>query len=287
MMKKFLFLSTFALGATALNETINGYKYFLSGPKVDLPKSQYEHDAADKALSLLKKRLGSEPLPQLPPDNVQAVLKLKQCLGSEKLEELLAPDMDDADKFWKDAIAKSNNNSWVSADTGGVAFLPNVTYLQFAAWYASANADAANLAAEPEHYVKETVQTGSGLASKILEGWGGVTTNFTIPNFGKPDHDKDPFLRPMPEYPVQQAGDKVLRDGTRFGVLHISVRPVSGKDYGQPSDGFEVYATIWYQDGVTDDHLDQERRHMVVEIVNLTLQAQKDIASGNFTAPAA
>ncbi|KAI2463268.1 hypothetical protein F4781DRAFT_417172 [Annulohypoxylon bovei var. microspora] len=280
MVKKIFFLSTFALGATALNETINGYKYFLSGPNVDQPKSQYEHAAADTALNLLKKRLGSEHLPDLPPDNVEAVLKLKQSLGTEKLKQLLQPDMDDADNFWRQAIGSSHNNTWVSADARGVAFLPNVSYLQFATWYASANADAANLAAEPEHYVKETVTNGTELSSKILEGWGGVTTNFTIPNFGKPDRDKDPFLRPLPEFPIQQAGDKDLRDGTRFGVLHISVRPVSGQDYGQPINGFEIYSTVWYQDGVSDDHLDQERRHMVVEIVNLTLQAQKDIASG-------
>ncbi|KAI0894964.1 hypothetical protein F4806DRAFT_471257 [Annulohypoxylon nitens] len=280
MFRNILCLSTLALGATALNETINGYKYFLSGPNVDLPKSQYEHDAANGALALLMKRLGSEHLPKLSPDNVTAVLELKQSLGSEKLKTILLPDAADADKFWNDAIDKSHNNSWVSADARAVVFLPNVTYLSFATWYASANADKANLAAEPEHYVKETVANGTQLSSKILEGWGGVTTNFTIPNFGTPDRVKDPFLRPLPEFPIQQAGDKNLRDGTRFGVLHIAVRPVNGSDYGQPADGFELYSTVWYQDGVSDDHLDLERRHMVVEIVNLTLQAQKDIASG-------
>ncbi|KAG4218656.1 hypothetical protein PC116_g32864, partial [Phytophthora cactorum] len=172
----------------------------------------------------------------------------------------------------------------VPDDARGVVFLPNVSFAQCAAWYASPNADAANLAANPEDYSKETVTTPTGLSSKILEGWGGVTTNFTIPNFGVPDLVKYPFLRPLPEFPVQQAGDKVLRDGTTFGVLHIALRPVKGADYGQPIDGFEVASTVWYQDGAEDDHLEQERRHMVIEIVNLTLQAQKDIESGKFAA---
>lgn len=275
-------LSTFAVGALALNETIAGYKYFLSGPKLAGKKVEYEHAAADTAFALLRKRLGNEPLPDLPDDSVAAVLKLKQDIGTAKLKELLAPDMDEADAFWHDVIDKSGD-SWVSADARGVVFLPNVTFLSFASWYASDRADAANLAANPEHYSKETVSTGlGGLSSKILEGWGGVTTNFTIPNFGLPDHIKHPFLRLLPEFPVQQAGDKVLRDGTIFGVLHIALRPVDGKDYGQPQEGFEIYSTIWYQDGATDDHLDQERRHMINEIVNLTLQAQKDIESGDF-----
>ncbi|KAL7628824.1 hypothetical protein AAE478_000339 [Parahypoxylon ruwenzoriense] len=286
MLKKTLSLSVFALGTVALNETIDTYSYFLSGPNVDQPKTQYEHAAADTALSLLKRRLGSEPLPDLPDDNVAAVLQLKQSLGPDRLKELLEPDVDEADLIWHDVVRNSTNStdSWVSADARGVAFLPNVTYLQFASWYASPNADAANLAANPEHYAKDTVATGTGeLSSKILEGWGGVTTNFTIPSFGPPDRAKHPFLRPLPEFPIQQAGDKVLSDGTTFGVLHIALRPVSGAGYGQSHDGFEVYSTVWYPDGATDEFLDKERRHMVIEIVNLTLQAQKDIESGKFS----
>ncbi|KAI0019167.1 hypothetical protein F4780DRAFT_780700 [Xylariomycetidae sp. FL0641] len=76
------------------------------------------------------------------------------------------------------------------------------------------------------------------------------------------------------------AGDKVLRDGIKFGTLHISVRPVAGAAYGQDRDGFEVFATVWYEDGIGADHVKAEAEHMITEIVNLTLQAQKDIASG-------
>ncbi|KAI1660010.1 hypothetical protein F4813DRAFT_386882 [Daldinia decipiens] len=282
MRNNILLFSAFALQASALNETISGYKYFLSGPKLAQTKTEYEHAAAEKALSLVEARLDG-PLPVLPEDSVAAILKLKQDIGTDELKVLLAPDQDDADKFWHDVISRSGDG-WVPADARGVVFLPNVSFAQFAAWYASPNADAANLAANPEHYAKETVTTPTGLASEILEGWGGVTTNFTIPNFNAPDRAKDPFLRELPDFPVQQAGDKVLRDGTRFGALHISLRPVKGADYGQPIDGFEVYSTVWYQDGAEDDHLEQERRHMVIEIVNLTLQAQKDIESGMFAA---
>ncbi|KAI1399866.1 hypothetical protein F4819DRAFT_397953 [Hypoxylon fuscum] len=287
MLKQIFPLVAFALGAVALNETIDGYAYFLSGPKQDQPKTDYEHEAAITALSLLKKRMAeaNETLPDLPEDNVAAVLTLKQYLTTSKLEVLLTHDMDDADTFWHDIINNSTSSltDWKAAKARGVIFLPNVTATSFAAWYASPYADAANLAANPEHYAKNTEQTSTGLSSKILEGWGGVTTNFTIPNFGVPDRASNPFLDPLPEFPIQEAGDKVLRDNTRFGVLHIAVRSVSGSDYGQGIDGFEVYSAVWYPSGVEDDHLEYESRHMINEIVNLTLQAQRDIENGTFT----
>ncbi|KAI5867006.1 hypothetical protein GGS23DRAFT_593735 [Durotheca rogersii] len=280
MLKQIIPLSVLALGAAALNETIDGYSYFLLGPRLEQTKSEYEHAAAITALSLLRERLGYRPIPSLPDDNVEAVLQLKQYLGVDALKELLAPDEDAADRVWHEVVSNSSE-AWVSADARGVVFLPNVTFDGFARWYASPLADAANLAANPEHYSKETVQNADGgLSSRILEGWGGVTTNFSIPSFGPPDRAKYPFLRDLPEFPVQQAGAKVLRDGTTFGILHISLRPVPGPDYGQPGVGFEIYATVWYPDGAQDVYLDQERRHMVIEIVNLTLQAQRDIASG-------
>ncbi|KAI1764548.1 hypothetical protein GGR53DRAFT_493399 [Hypoxylon sp. FL1150] len=286
MWKKILPAVAFAFTASALNETIDTYKYYLSGPKTDLPKSQYEHHFADVAIALLEKRLGNEPIPALPDDNVTAILQLKQYLGTDKLKELLEPDTEEADQIWHGIINKSGDG-WKPSDARGVIFLPNVSAATFAAWYASPNADAANLAANPEHYVKETVTTSTGLASQILEGWNGLTMNFTIPNFGAPNRTADPFLRPLPDFPIQQAGDKVLRDGTRYGVLHISLRDVNGSDYGQPINGFEVYATVWSQDGIPDDYVEQESRHEIVEIVNLTLQCKKDVDSGNFTMPSA
>ncbi|KAI0175731.1 hypothetical protein GGR52DRAFT_326914 [Hypoxylon sp. FL1284] len=281
MLKKSFLITALALTASAMNETIEGYNFFLSGPQTDEPKSQYEHAAADKAMSILKARLGNEALPDLPDDNVTAVLELKKYLGTDKLKEMLKPDTTDADMKWHAIIADSGDG-WKPADGHGVVFLPNVSASTYALWYASPNADAANLAANPEHYAKDTVQTATGLASQILEGWDGVTTNFTIPNFGAPNRTADPFLRPLPDFPIQQAGDKVLRDGTRFGVLHLALRDAKGADYGQPIDGFELYATVWYQDGIPDRYLEQEARHMVIEIVNLSLQCQKDIESGSF-----
>ena len=77
------------------------------------------------------------------------------------------------------------------------------------------------------------------------------------------------------------AGDEALAsDGTVFGVLQIAVRDVKGADYNQPMDGMHVWASVRYGDAVKDEHLEDERKHMTTEIINLTLQAHKDIESG-------
>jgi hypothetical protein len=243
-------------------EVFDGYTFIKSGPKVLKPKIEYEMPAAWEALN-----------------------QLKNNLGPEGLIKTLEPEIKKADAFWKDTIAKSTGK-WVSADGRGIAFLPDLTAVRFAAWSASPLADKANQNANPEHYVKRTEQGPNGtLVSDILEGWGGVTTHFKIPNYGTPDRKTHPFLRELPEFPIQAAGDKVLLDGTLFGVLHISVRDVKGSDYGQKYNGVEIYASVWYRDGVKDVHLEDERTHITNEIINLSLQAQKDIASGAFKPP--
>lgn len=253
-----------AIAAAQTTEVIDGIKFIKSGPHNDHPKDAYELNFARDALNRLKMRLG--------PDG---------------LIEALQPDIKEADSFWHDAIDKSSDK-WVPADGRAIGFFPNLTAAAFAAWSQSPLADKANNAANPEHYVKRTEEISPGvLRSEIVEGWGGVTTHFTIQDYGPPNATRHPMLRELPEFPFQAAGDKVLHDGTDavFGVLHISVRDVPGEEHGEEGNGVEVLATVWYGDGVEDAHLEDERQHMVVEIVNLTIQAQKDLESGEFGPP--
>ncbi len=124
-----------------------------------------------------------------------------------------------------------------------------------------------------------------------------MTTRFAIRDYGAPDRARYLPLpaRALPGFPARAAGAKVLLDGTgaTFGVLHIAVRDVDPAAYGEPDAGaapapapaFEVWASVWYGDGVPGDHLEAEREHMVTEIINLTTQAQKDIESGAFVPP--
>ncbi|KAF2273607.1 uncharacterized protein EI97DRAFT_436024 [Westerdykella ornata] len=118
---------------------------------------------------------------------------------------------------------------------------------------------------------------------------GGVTTLFNIPNFrlfNGSNFGDWPFLDPLKDFKYQAAGDKVLADGTRFGVLHIAARDVDGKHYGEPGKkGIEIKSFVWYGDGAKDEFLEHERQHMVIETIRLSIVAQKNLKDGQFKVP--
>lgn len=290
-LKTLLPVTLLAAGATAeqvVRETIDGYVFEHSGPVDVAPKAIYEIRGLKTANKLLKTRMGLNPttsddLAELRTEN----RRLKAEFDADGFLELLAPDIADADVFWQDVIRNSTTGSWIPADARGTAFLPNLTALAFAAWSESPRADRFNNDVNGEHYFKRTVTTRPGtLDSEILEGWGGVTTLFTIPDYATPPNRVQfPFLRLLPEFPFQAAGSKVLEDKSEdplFGVLHISVRDVVGE---AGEHGIEIYSTVWYGDDAEDEFLEAERQHMVTEIINLSIKAQRDVESGRFTVP--
>ena len=283
-------LAACAAAQQVIKETIEGYVFEHSGPSDAAPQATYEIRGLKTANELLKTRMGLDPattddLAELRTEN----RRLKAEFDADGFLKLLAPDIAAADAFWHNVIGNSTPGSWIPADARGTAFLPNLTALAFAAWSQSPLADEGNNDANGEHYFKRTVTTGAGtLSSEILEGWGGVTTYFAIEDYTTPPNRVQfPFLRLLPEFPFQAAGSKVLEDKSEnplFGVLHISVRDVLG-DAGE--HGIEIYSTVWYGDAAEDSFLEAERQHMVTEIINLSIRAQKDVESGRFTVPSA
>lgn len=281
-------LASSAASQQVVRETIEGYVFEHSGPSDAAPQATYEIRGLKTANELLKTRMGLDPktgddLAELRTEN----RRLKAEFDAGGFKKLLAPDIASADAFWQDVIRNSTPGSWIPADARGTAFLPNLTALAFAAWSESPLADEINNDVNGEHYFKRTVTTGPGrLASEILEGWGGVTTLFTIPDYATPPNRVQfPFLRLLPEFPFQAAGSKVLEDESGdplFGVLHISVRDVVGE---AGEHGIEIYSTVWYGDGAEDSFLEAERQHMVTEIIKLSIKAQGDVESGRFTVP--
>jgi hypothetical protein len=99
--------------------------------------------------------------------------------------------------------------------------------------------------------------------------------------------------------PLQRIGSKVLTygDGRAFGVLHIAVRDFAACEGSISASGIEVYSAVWYppwdraskdkQEEFVNNYLADEAHHMVVEVINLTLQAHEDCQKGVCVLPTA
>ncbi|KAK8041489.1 hypothetical protein PG994_014496 [Apiospora phragmitis] len=275
-----------AMAAANYTEYVDAYTFTHWGQTHEASKFDYELAMAKSAVTLLKSRLGAAgdnlTVPQTKADlpaTESALHTTKANLGPDGLLKLLQPDIADGNKYWHDVIAKSDGVNWKPSNSQTVCFIPSLSAVTFGLWATSAAVDSVNDDVNPEHYIKQTSTGSNGLPqSTVLEGWGGVVTYFDIQNFTAPDHKKYPFLRQLPDYPVQAAGPKVLKDGTdtAFGVLHIAVKDVQDAEYGE---GFEAHSTIWYPSGATADHLEAESEHMVNEVINLAIDASKTLKS--------
>lgn len=279
-------------------------------------KDEYEAAAAKQALDRLTEQIGATGIASdclessKGEDDIGTLYALKDCIAGEDPNaffDLLGPDVSEANTFWDTVVEQSNTDrtTWKAAKAYVKCYFDGkLNAAQFAIWTQSEAADAANLHANPEHYFKKTTVTGlSSQRSDIFEGWGGVMsklgtkrTNFTVPEYTTPKFGTD-------EYPeawaiddkftllLQRIGPKVLEggNGNTFGVLHIAVRDFL--DEGGPANaGIEIYSAVWYPswDGASEEdhtefterYLSDEAHHMVVEVINLTQQAQKDCATG-------
>ncbi|OLN87716.1 hypothetical protein CCHL11_05688 [Colletotrichum chlorophyti] len=273
-------------------ETFNGYKYTLSGPAKLGKKADFEIQSCQYVWNLINARTYADtPAPAEAQECMDKLYERKKAIGDEGFLRLLANDIEEAKQFWYDVNDNStlqDPKSWVAVEARAVFSLPDVTAWAFSAWSASPFADAANNRGNAEHYFKKSDHTGALGISRILEGWGGVTTNFTIPNYSAATCAQRPQVRPLPEFLIKACGDKNLVDesNTNFGVLNIAARDVDGGQFGQPGmRGVDLYASIWYGNGISEEHLEAERQHVIIEMVNLSLKAQEDIESGAFVVP--
>jgi hypothetical protein len=242
-------------------------------------------------------------------DARNATYQIKDCIIKETEDEriffnLLAEDVTESDVFWKQVVQESDLNmtSWIAARASVKAYYNgSLTALNFAGWTLSPYADLANLHANPEHYYKSTPSNATDTSSEILEGWGGVLstfgmkrTHFEVPSYKQPLFDGSDYpaawgLNSTFPAALQRAGLKQLSsDGTTFGVLHIAVRDLLPEETYEGNTGIEVYSAVWYpawgasseenREEFEDKYVQDEAEHMVVEIINLTLQARVDLS---------
>lgn len=92
--------------------------------------------------------------------------------------------------------------------------------------------------------------------------------------------------------PLQRVGEKILASESQetFGVLHIAVRDFLTNEGSTGKAGIEIYSAVWYppwdqaddadKTEFVNNYLADEGHHMVVEVINLTLQAHEDCKTG-------
>ncbi|KAI0425241.1 hypothetical protein F5Y09DRAFT_322227 [Xylaria sp. FL1042] len=321
MQLKTLALSSAIVAATSAIETHGGYQYearFSSdaAPETKNIKDPYETTAAQQAYARLQEQIEAtgitrqcltEPTGTEPGD----LYTLKDCIAADNAGNfftLLADDIEESNSFWAQVVQESTTDrtQWVPARAYTKCYFNgSLTATQFAAWTLSANADAANLNANPEHYYKETVLDATGAqTSEIFEGWGGVLstfgtkrTNFTVPVFATPEYgtvDTPEEWDIGPSFPLvfQRIGSKILTygGGQTFGALQIAVRDFVASEGSTGESGIEIYSAVWYppwdqaneadRAEFVNNYLADEAHHMIVEVINLTLQANEDCKSG-------
>ncbi|KAI1114923.1 hypothetical protein F5Y14DRAFT_412451 [Nemania sp. NC0429] len=287
-----------------------------ASPETNAIKDSYEATAAEQAYTRLQEKVqltgvahqclnfteGAQPA---------TLYALKDCIAADSkgnFFKLLAEDIENSNDFWGEILLESTNNrtQWVPARAWTKCYFNgDLTAVQFAAWSLSPNADAANLHANPEHFYKETTLDASGSqSSQIFEGWGGVLskfgtarTNFLVPAFSTPVYgtENTPAAWDIGvkfPLPLQRVGDKVLASGGQetFGVLHIAVRDFAASEGTTGKSGIEIYSAVWYppwdqaseedKAEFVNNYLADEAHHMVVEVINLTLQAHEDCKTG-------
>ncbi|KAI1170917.1 hypothetical protein F4777DRAFT_567463 [Nemania sp. FL0916] len=287
-----------------------------AAPETSDVKDPYETEAAKQAYARLEEQVKATGIAKqclAEPTGVQPadLYALKDCIAADNKDHfftLLADDIEESDDFWEKVVQESTTNRtlWVPARVYTKCYFNgDLTALEFAAWTLSPNADKANLNANPEHYYKETVLDITGAqSSQIFEGWGGVLstfgtkrTNFTVPAFATPVYGTEDTpeawdIGPSFALPLQRVGAKNLVSGSRqtFGVLHIAVRDFLASEGSTGLAGIEIYSAVWYppwdqadaadQQEFVKNYLADEAHHMVVEVINLTLQAREDCKTG-------
>ncbi|KAK7180053.1 hypothetical protein DPSP01_010721 [Paraphaeosphaeria sporulosa] len=268
-----------ALGLAALShaahdivEDINGYKFYHSGPTHAATKDEYELSFCHTALS----KLGAPPSDD---ENCLTTLRaLKASYTPEEFLSLFDKDIRGADTTWHAVVANSTGTSHVSANADVVAVVPGINSVSFAAYYLSSYAEKSYQKINAEHYIN---RDDGLLKQEILEGWGGVTTHFTL---ATTDRSQFEYLPELSDFPIKVASDKILRDGSSavFGVVDIALKDIVGPEAGlsEGEKGVHILSSVWYGDGAPKSFVEVESQHVVVEIVNHALNAKAGYDSG-------
>ncbi|KAH8901497.1 hypothetical protein GQ53DRAFT_851277 [Thozetella sp. PMI_491] len=204
---------------------------------------------------------------------------LKTSLTPTQMVDILKPATIEADSFWRDLVFQSQGTAMIPADIHISLTSPRMNVSSFLEWY-NANGGSPEVfgRAHPENYWAQTTTNPDGTTLRLdaIEGFDGHVTRFDMPTFGPPDRAQFPFLRPMPEYPIQVGGPLELLDGTLWGVSHTSFK--------EPDDaeGVELFTTTWLPSKSSEALVLDIRRHTMLDWVNWLVEGSEAVGgSGN------
>ncbi|KAF1978155.1 hypothetical protein BU23DRAFT_654608 [Bimuria novae-zelandiae CBS 107.79] len=267
-------LAAFAHATYDVVEEISGYKFYHSGPTNAATKSSYETKFCHTALQKFSADTNVS--------DAACLSTLRALKASKTPEELLShfdADIREADATWHAVVHDSTGAAHVAATADVVVVVPGITSLSFAAYYLSAYAQESYQKINAEHYINRD-DSAPG-TQEILEGWGGVTTHFSL---ATTDRGQFSYLPALPEFAIKVASDKILRDGTgtKFGVVDIALQDVVGPQAGleEGEQGVHILSSVWYGDGAPRGFVEVEAEHVVVKIVNHALNAKAGYDNG-------
>jgi len=280
-LKSSLLLLTAALGALSSPVT---YK-----KPTELPVKVIEGASTD---------LNSLALPQAN----KAIFLYRSRLGEDGVNELIKSDVEAADTYWREALAKSKSTTgqFVGGTTRAQGYAPreifNATTVSRWFYFGGSGVSASLspkskdkkplriddqliritsqwpndfLQTSPEHYLSLSgpgVRT-KGASIESIENWGpGPITYFKGVTEEKPD-----FFPALKEYPTdaQSALALQLADGTVFAHSLTAFRDLPG------GHGVEIFQGIWIPDSAPAEVLQGLRAHITVEFSNWLRAAYK------------
>ncbi|KAI0393149.1 hypothetical protein F5Y17DRAFT_467049 [Xylariaceae sp. FL0594] len=246
-LKSSILLLTAALGA--LSSPVNYKK------PAELPVLVIEGSSPD---------LTSLALPQAN----KAIYLYRSRLGEDAVNGLIKSDVEAADTYWREKLAKSKatTGKFVGGTMRAQGYAPHSIFnaTSVGRWFYFGGSGWPNdfLQTSPEHYLSLSgpgVRT-KGASIESIENWGpGPITYFK----GIPEQKPD-FFPALKEYPAdsQSALALQLADGTVFAHSLTAFRDLPG------GLGVEIFQGIWIPDSAPSEVLQGLRAHITVEFSN-------------------
>ncbi|KAJ5861943.1 uncharacterized protein N7529_009253 [Penicillium soppii] len=196
----------------------------------------------------------------------RALERIKERLGLEATEELIQPDIDESNEFWRKVLAENKGGDFKPARIE--LSVKGLKMDEFLPWFRNRCQRKVPymLAGQPEHWVVQSDEAGN---EKVIENLGPWVSRFFI----KFEPASQPFqLRDMYEdFPLRLTGYGHTDDGSINGYVLHQFRPHA------EGSGFDVNLCIYFPASAPEILFEQHRQHLVVEFTNWTRRCYREL----------